>query len=117
VTNRGRRVSDVIVGLTVGAGILGYAWAVLPYRYFFVVCLYLAYEGWTLINRYAQDTLSESVWRLSKRPLVPWLFGVAYGWALASGVITDVYLASALAFLQGHFFFQSYGGVVRDQAP
>lgn len=105
----GRKLSDVIVGLTIGVAVALYAWWVLPLWALALVLLYLVYEGYTLVNPYCADTLSESVWRLSKRPLVPWLFGVAYGMGLASGVIADPYLASALCFLQGHFFFQQYG--------
>jgi hypothetical protein len=68
----------------------------------------LAYEGWTLMNDYKNDTISEILWGLSTRPIVPWLFGVATGWALTSGFVSDVWLVLALGFLQGHFWFQQH---------
>ena len=109
----GQKLTDAIVAMTIGGAIALYAWWVLPGWAFALVLLYLLYEGYTLINAAAGDTLSEGVWRLSKRPLVPWLFGVATGMGLASGVLADPYLIAGLLFLQGHFFFQSYGEAAR----
>lgn len=43
------------------------------------VALLLIYEGWTLINRTPNDTISETVWRANKWPLVPFLIGVLCG--------------------------------------
>ena len=40
----------------------------------------LAYEGWTLVNQTQQDTISESIWRVTQtRPLVPFLAGLLCG--------------------------------------
>jgi len=48
--------------------------------YLFIICLFLvAYEGVALINRPAGDTISEVVWYLSRRPIVPFLFGLLCG--------------------------------------
>lgn len=44
------------------------------------------YEAITLFNKSSGDTISEIIWYLSKRPLVPFLFGL----------------------LMGHFFWQEY---------
>lgn len=42
--------------------------------------LLLAYEAWTLLNKKKGDTISESVWRAtSRRPLVPFAFGMLMG--------------------------------------
>lgn len=46
---------------------------------FGVIALLLLYEGWTLINGTPNDTISESIWRLADRPLVPFLFGFLMG--------------------------------------
>ena len=40
-----------------------------------VGCL-LGWEAWTLANRRAGDTISESVWRARRRPLIPFLGGM-----------------------------------------
>jgi hypothetical protein len=66
----------------------------------------LSYEGWTLINSFPNDTISEIIWKLSKRPWIPWLFGFATAWMIASGRVTDPYLVLTIGFLSGHFFFQ-----------
>lgn len=73
----------------------------------------LAIEGWTLINKYKEDTISEAIWRLSARPMIPFCFGVLDGLAVLH-VLTrpdidpkQVALLMALQFLLGHFFFQA----------
>lgn len=43
------------------------------------IALLLIYEGWTLINGVRGDTISETVWRASQRPLVPFLVGLLCG--------------------------------------
>lgn len=35
----------------------------------------LAYETWTLVNNERDDTISETLWRASRRPLVPFALG------------------------------------------
>ena len=51
-----------------------------------VIALLLLWEGYTLLNTTPDDTISASVWKVSKRPLVPFLVGM----------------------LCGHFFWQSW---------
>jgi len=97
----------VVLGI-MGAAILVMAWSLLPIWWAIGVTAILAYEGWTLINKYENDTISEILWGLSTRPIVPWLFGVATGWALATGYVSDPWLILALGFLQGHFWFQQH---------
>lgn len=41
--------------------------------------LYLLWEGYTLINNEERDTISERIWRASRRPLVPFLGGMLMG--------------------------------------
>jgi hypothetical protein len=40
--------------------------------------------------------------------MVPWIFGVGCGWALATQFVSDPYLIGAIFFLMGHFFFQAH---------
>lgn len=47
----------------------------------------LVYEAFALGTRAPGDTISEIVWRLSQRPLIPFVFGM----------------------LMGHFFWQKVG--------
>jgi len=58
----------------------------MTYIFIALVMALLAYEGVTLFNSRDGDTISEIIWYLSKRPLVPFLFGL----------------------LMGHFFWQEY---------
>lgn len=78
-----------------------------------LACLALAYEGWTLVNRWPNDTLSEIVWQLAKRPMVPHLFGIATGWGIALYVPPSAHVYALAGFvwgfLMGHFFFQRQG--------
>lgn len=49
----------------------------------------LAWEGWTLVNKSPDDTISETLWRQMHRPLIPFAIG-----ALASHFVwqsQDVY--------------------------
>jgi hypothetical protein len=87
---------------------LAVAWFIMDWRAAALCTVLLAYEGWTLTNRWPGDTLSEAVWFLSRRPMIPWIFGVASGWALAAGVFPNAYTVATWFFLQGHFFFQAY---------
>lgn len=109
--------SNMVVGATIGVALIYFIWTVLGWQLAVLATLYLIYEGWTLINRYREDTLSESVWRLSARPMVPWLFGTANGaWLMhlyyqASAGQFDpkmIFVVAGMLFLQGHFFFQAY---------
>jgi len=49
----------------------------------------LAYEMYTLVNSKPKDTISESMWRASKRPLVPFALGMLTGHFVWQG--QDVY--------------------------
>ena len=37
------------------------------------------YEIWTLVNHTPNDTISESVWKASRRPFIPFLAGMLCG--------------------------------------
>lgn len=54
--------------------------------FYLLVLSMLVYEAYALTNRVSGDTISEIIWDLSKRPLVPFAFGL----------------------LMGHFFWQQF---------
>jgi len=66
------------------------------------------YKGWTLINKYKDDTISEAVWILARRPITVLLFGLGMGIAGGSGYLGEprvVLRSFAIGLLYGHFFF------------
>ena len=95
-----------VVGGLIGVALIAVAYTITGPLWGTLFTLLLLYEAWTLINDFPGDTISEIIWTLSKRPMVPWIFGVATGWAIGSRFIENVWLIGALLFLQGHFFFQ-----------
>lgn len=46
---------------------------------FSLVCLGLGYELAALVNSTEGDTISEIVWEISRRPIVPFIFGLVMG--------------------------------------
>lgn len=105
------KITKLVVGLVIGAGIVVTAFTITG-PWWGVFCLVLAlYEGWTLVNRFREDTISETIWELAARPMVPLLFGVWFGVAAGTGYLGDVVTvlrAFAVGFLFGHFFFQRF---------
>lgn len=101
---RGIQTSNIVVGATMGLAMLAATYAILGPWFGTLAALYLLYEGYTLVNRHPEDTLSESVWRLATRPIVPLLFGIAAGWGIGINVLDPKTLA--IGILYGHFFFQ-----------
>lgn len=102
---KGVRISNAVVGAIMGAGLLWATFQLVGWKWGAALSLLLLYEGWTLVNNYRDDTLSESIWRFAKRPMVPWLFGLGTGYALGAQVLTDGVLMLGIGFLSGHFFF------------
>ena len=98
--------TPIVVSLIIGIALFITAFQAAGWKGGLVLSVILAYEGWTLINQFPNDTISEIIWKLSSRPMVPWLFGVGTGWAITSGHLANVWLILAAGFLQGHFFFQ-----------
>lgn len=103
--NPGTRISDLIVSTIVGAFLMYVFWIILPWKSFrWAAAGLLAYEGWTLINHWMNDTLSESVARLDKKqPLVRLVAGIAIGWGFGLDYIDP--LSTCIGILTGHFFF------------
>lgn len=102
---KGVRISNAVVGAIMGAGLLWTTFQLVGWKWGSALSLLLLYEGWTLVNSYREDTLSESIWRFAKRPMVPWLFGLGTGYALGAGILSDGVLMLGIGFLSGHFFF------------
>jgi hypothetical protein len=67
------------------------------------------YEAWTLVNRWPHDTISEIVWELAERPLVPFMFGIVTGWMFTTGIFSNPFATLSWGFLMGHFFWQRFG--------
>ena len=107
--------TNMVVGALIGVALIYVTFRLAGPLWGAGLCLLLLYESWTLTNSYPEDTLSESIWRLSARPMVPWLFGLATGWAFATGFISNPWLCLAVGFLEGHFFFQAQGEMERQQ--
>ena len=65
----------------------------------------LVYEGWTIESN-TNSTISEILWILSARPLVPWAAGFATGWAIYTHHLQDPFLILFVGLMSGHFWFQ-----------
>lgn len=102
----------LVVGGLIGLAIIGFIWVVLSPIWAAAATLILMYEGWTLRNSFKNDTISEVMWVLSNRPLVPFMFGGGVVALIAHDVIKPnvqgLYTCLALGFLMGHFFFQRH---------
>jgi len=103
----------IIVGAVIGLGLLAALYMVLPLGWFLFALALLGIEAWSFFNPYANDTISEVIWALSERPLVPLMFGVATGWSITSGIIPVTHegqwVILFLGTLLGHFFWRPQG--------
>lgn len=105
--NPGQRRSLGLVGALIGATLVALTFYLTGMKVGLFLTGLLSYEGMTLVNSHAGDTISEAIWKLASRPLVPLLFGMGLAWALTAGIITSVWLAVATGVLYGHFFWQT----------
>jgi len=98
----------LLVGAIIAVGIVFAAFVLTGWRWG-LFCLFIAgYEGWTLVNKYKEDTISEAIWLLARRPITVLLFGLVAGIAGGSGYLGEprvVLRAFAIGLLYGHFFF------------
>jgi hypothetical protein len=109
------RTTNLVVGAIISTALLSAFWFLLPRPWFIAAAALLAYEGWTLVNKAEHDTISESVWRLSIRPLVPFLFGAFTGWATEAGYFDVPWVAGAWYFLMAHFFFSRVCSTTKEE--
>jgi hypothetical protein len=102
----------IFVGGIVGAAILAVAYYLLGWIGLAVCTGLLAWETWTFFNKYKNDTISEILWVLGKRPLIPFIFGSAFVASIAYEAIPltakGLYIAAIIGFLMGHFFWQAH---------
>ena len=112
----GINLTKTIVGATIGAVLVVVIYALCGPYWGTGLNVYLAYEAWTLSNRHKNDEISAAMWLLSAWPLIPFLFGLACGYGLESGLINGNYLGFAVGFLMAHFFWQRRGGQ-SDEGP
>lgn len=100
----------LLVGAIIGVGIIFTAFILTGWRWG-LFCLFLtAWEGWTLVNRYREDTISEAVWTLAKRPITVLIFGLGFGVPTGTGYFGDpttVLRAFVIGMIFGHFFWQA----------
>ena len=98
----------LLVGSIIGVAIAVAAFILTGWRWGLFCLAMAAFEAWTLVNQYKEDTISEAVWILARRPITVLLFGLAMGVAGGSGYLGDpttVLRAFAIGLLYGHFFF------------
>jgi hypothetical protein len=103
----GFRRSLAVWGLIMGSALIAVAFKLTPPLLAWGLCALLAIEAYTIIDEYKGNTLSEAMWWLARRPLVPLLFGIALGWGLGAGVLVSPYLGVMVGLLYGHFFWQA----------
>jgi hypothetical protein len=99
-----------VVGGLIGVGLGFVAFKLAGLGWAAALIALLVYEGWTLVNKYQNDTISEIIWVFAQRPMVPFIFGAGFVAAIAHGLfpitLAGMYLTAAFGFLMGHFFFQ-----------
>jgi len=102
----GAQVTRGVVGATIGLALVWTVFYLTGVWWGAALAVLLVYEGWTLINRNPQDTISEIVRAFARRQLLlPWLSGLATGVGVATGYVSNPYVIVGIALLQGHFFF------------
>jgi len=108
----------IIVGGILGAGLLWAFFNLLSFWWWAFCVVLLAVEAWAFFNPYANDTISEVVWALSERPLVPLLFGAATAWSITSGFIPatreGMWVSLFIGVIMGHFFWQRQGDKIES---
>ena len=98
----------VLVGSIMGVAITFTAFALVGWRWG-LFCFFLTlWEGWTLTNSYKEDTISEAVWILAKRPITVLIFSIGFAYPAGNGYFGPprvVLLAFIIGLIYGHFFF------------
>jgi hypothetical protein len=105
--SQGRETSPsrMVVGSAIGIIMMVYAYAIYgPVGC--AICTAIAlYEGWTLINKYEHDTITETIQSFAAQTaLVPLMFGVAIDDLYHRGYLAQPWQLAIVVFLMGHFF-------------
>jgi membrane protein DedA with SNARE-associated domain len=105
ISSRQTSPSRVVVGSAIGVVLMAYAYAVYGWVGC-VICTVLAlYEGWTLVNKYEHDTITETIQSFAAQTaLVPFMFGVAVTDMYHRGYLAQPWQLAIVVFLMGHFF-------------
>jgi len=101
--------TQIFVGALIGVALLIVAFKVAGLWGGLFLSALLAWESWTLVNKYPHDTISEIIWGFADRPMVPFIFGAGFSWGIESKFLASPWLIASLGFLMGHFFFQRKG--------
>ena len=100
------RLTSLVVAVAMGIGLVWAVTALAGWQWGAATFVGLVYEGWAISNASKHDTISDIIRAFARKQLLtPWLFGFAFGIALATDAITNPYVIASLAVLQGHFFF------------
>lgn len=112
---KGKDLTRLIVSAVIGAGIIFYLWVVpLPLWIRIGCTILLIYEAITLTNKEEGDTLTEGLEYLAGvSHLVPFLFGIVFGYLIGKGILIDPLVIGGIFFLMGHFFFSQRTKLVK----
>lgn len=102
--------SRYVIPLTLGTAFAWLTYLLVGWKWFLFLLSCLLYEGWTLINQYPHDTITETMWALMKRPLIPFLLGgasVALLIFILPLTLEGLFIAFLLGMLMGHWVFQA----------
>lgn len=98
----------LLVGGIMAIGIIFAGYAFLGARWGTFALFLCGWEGWTLLNKYKEDTISEAIWILARRPITVLLFALGFGVPAGAGYFGDmntICRGFAIGLLYGHFFF------------
>lgn len=103
----GFKASLGVWGLLIGAALFYVSRQIAPDpRVRWILLGLLVFEGLTIVDWYRGNTLSEAMWFLARRPLIPLLFGIGLGWGVGLGLVQS--FSFTLGILYGHFFWQQH---------
>lgn len=101
----------VFVGILLFVALITIFWSSVPVSHLVWWLLAAVFEAWTILNHRKADTISEAIWELSARPLVPWIFGALTIYGIYEiPTLHTIEIGTWLA-LQGHFFWQAQKNV------
>jgi hypothetical protein len=98
--------TQVVVGGTLGVILVVAAYLLAGPVWGTVITLLVAWEFWTLRNKWPGDTISEIIRKWARAGMfVPLGFGLMTGWAVESGSLGSRWLILVAGILLGHWFW------------